>query len=248
MERRTHWGAVMCSAWGERARGRAVHISYLGSTSHMKHTVWSATRGRTIFQRKALALAIGSSVALGFSGVAWSQATTRTISVGPSGQYSITLPVGTYTVSLLQDGKVVQSKNNITPAAAGAVEVDFSGAGATNAQTLATVNVTANAIPAIDVTTTNQVTTITAKQLQLLPINRSVENIALLAPGVTAGAAELGNGPLNAPLLVFGGASVAENAYYIDGMNVTDALTGQGGIGLPYNSIEQVQTITTGYD
>ncbi|HLI18590.1 MAG TPA: TonB-dependent receptor plug domain-containing protein [Rhodanobacteraceae bacterium] len=238
----------------------------------MKHTVWSATRGRTIFQRKALALAIGSSVALGFSGVAWSQATTgtiygkvpsatgetiqitggagfnRTISVGPSGQYSITLPVGTYTVSLLQDGKVVQSKNNITPAAAGAVEVDFSGAGATNAQTLATVNVTANAIPAIDVTTTNQVTTITAKQLQLLPINRSVENIALLAPGVTAGAAELGNGPLNAPLLVFGGASVAENAYYIDGMNVTDALTGQGGIGLPYNSIEQVQTITTGYD
>src|SRR6185312_368551 len=135
----------------------------------------------------------------------------------------------------------------VTPAAAGAVVVDFTGSAA-NAQTLATVTVTANSIPAIDVTTTNQVTTITAKQLQQLPINHSVEDIALLAPGVTGGASELGTGPLNAPLLVFGGASVAENAYYIDGFNSTDALTGQGGVGLPYFALEQVQTITTGYD
>ena len=222
-----------------------------------------------LFQRKALALAIGGSVALGFAGGAFAQATTgtiygsvpvasgetiqitggagfnRTISVGPSGRYSITLPVGTYTVSLLRDGKVVQSKGNVTPAAAGAVAVDFSSPA--NARTLAAVNVTANAIPAIDVTTTNQVTTITAKQLQQLPINRSVEDIAMLAPGVTAGANLLGTGATNAPLLVFGGASVAENAYYIDGMNVTDPLTAQGGLGLPYYSIEQMQVITTGY-
>lgn len=172
----------------------------------MKRNVCSASRGK-IFQRKALALAIGSSVALGFAGTAWSQATTgtiygqvpvasgetiqvtggagfnRTITVGPSGRYSITLPVGTYTVSLLQDGKVVQSQTDVTPVAAGAVAVDFVSAAGANAQTLATINVTANAIPAIDVTTTNQVTTITARQLQLLPINRSVEDIALLAPG-----------------------------------------------------------------
>ncbi len=33
----------------------------------------------------------------------------RTIPVGSSGKYSITLPVGTYTVSLLRDGKVVRA-------------------------------------------------------------------------------------------------------------------------------------------
>jgi outer membrane receptor protein involved in Fe transport len=228
-----------------------------------------------IFQRKALALAIGSSVALGFAGGAYAQATTgtiygqapvasgetiqitggagfnRTITVGPSGRYSITLPVGNYSVSLLQDGKVVQTKTDVNPVAAGAVVVDFtSSAAAANAQTLSTVNVTANAIPAIDVTTTNQVTTITAKQLQQLPLARTAENIALLAPGVTQGSALLMNNNPTAtgtPLLVFGGASVSENAYYVDGFNSTDALTGQGGVSLPYGAIEQQQTFTTGY-
>jgi len=233
-----------------------------------------ASRNR-LFQRKALALAIGGSIAFGFAGGAFAQATTgtiygtvpvasgetiqvvggagfnRTITVGPSGRYSITLPVGTYTVSLLQDGKVVQSRTQVSPVAAGAVAVDFtSSSSAANAQTLATVNVTANAIPPIDVTTTNQVTTITAKQLQQLPLQRTAENIALLAPGVTPGGSAVGTGnptALGTPLLVFGGASVAENAYYMDGMNTTDALTGQGGISLPYGAIEQQQTFTTGY-
>src|SRR5579875_2719915 len=235
------------------------------------HSLRITSRQR--LQRKALAVAVSSSLALGVAGVAWSQATNgtiygrvpvasgeriqitggagfnRTISVGPSGRYSITLPVGTYTVSLLQNGKVVQSQTDVSPVAAGAVEVDFtSTAGATvNALTLSTINVTANAIPAIDVTTTNQVTTITAKQLQQLPLARTAENIALLAPGVTPGSPILGTGPLNTPFLVFGGASVAENAYYLDGMNTTDALTGQGGISLPYGAIAEQQTFTTGY-
>jgi len=228
-----------------------------------------------LFQRKALALAIAGSIALGFAGGAFAQATTgtiygtvptaanetiqitggagfnRTISVGPSGRYSITLPVGTYTVSLLQDGKVVQTRTDVSPVAAGAVAVDFSSnAGASSVQTLSAVNVTANAIPPIDVTTTNQVTTITAKQLQQLPLQHTAENIALLAPGTTPGGAALGSAnptALGTPLLVFGGASVAENAYYLDGMNTTDALTGQGGISLPYGAIEQQQTFTTGY-
>src|SRR6185312_15206363 len=93
---------------------------------------------------KAVALAIGSAV-MGLSGPAWGQATTgtiegtvpvaageairitgssgfdRTINVDPSGRYSTTVPVGTYTVSLLQNGKVEQSKTGVSPVAAGAV-------------------------------------------------------------------------------------------------------------------------------
>jgi hypothetical protein len=229
------------------------------------------THRNNIFKRKALAIAIGSA-ALGFAGGAWAQATNgtiygtapaapgemiqitggagynRTITVGPSGKYSITLPVGTYTVSLLQDGKVVQSRSGVTPAADGAVAVDFTSASATaGATTLGAVNVTANSIPAIDVTTTNQVTTITARQLQQLPLQRNAGDIAMLAPGVNMGSPQLSSGPLGNPINVFGGASTAENAYYIDGMNVTDALTAQGGIELPYGAIEQQQTLISGY-
>jgi hypothetical protein len=229
------------------------------------------TYRNNIFKRKALAIAIGSA-ALGFAGAGWAQATTgtiygtapvasgetiqitggagynRTITVGPSGKYSITLPVGTYTVSLLQDGKVVQSRTGVTPAAAGAVAVDFTSASATaGATTLGAVNVTANSIPAIDVTTTNQVTTITARQLQQLPLARTAEDIALLAPGVGMGSPELSGGPLGTPANVFGGASTAENAYYVDGMNTTEALNQQGGITLPYGAIQQQQTFISGY-
>ena len=222
-----------------------------------------------IFRRKALAVAIGAA-ALGFAGAVWAQATTgtiygtvpaapgetiqitggagfnRTLTVGPSGKYSVTVPVGTYTVSLLQNGNVVQSQSNVAPVAAGAVEVDFASTAA-NVQTLSAVNVTANAIPVIDVTTTNQVTTTTAQQLKQLPLQRTAEDIAMLAPGVQPGSAVLVGGPLGTPAVTFGGASTAENQYYIDGMLTSAVLDNQGGIGLPYNSIEEQQTFISGY-
>jgi hypothetical protein len=140
----------------------------------------------------------------------------------------------------------VQSRSGVSPVAAGAVAVDFAGSGAV--QTLGAVNVTANRIPAIDVTTTNQVTTITSKQLQQLPLGRTAEDIALLAPGVGMGSPELATGPTGNQINVFGGASTAENAYYVDGMNTTEMLNNQGGITLPYGSIEQQQTFISGYD
>lgn len=239
----------------------------------MKGKSLRASRRNNVFQRKALPLAIGS-IMLGFAGGAWAQATNgtiygsvpvavgetvqitggagfnRTISVGTSGKYAITLPVGTYTISLLQDGKVVQSRTDVSPVAAGAVAVDFTSVAGTaaNAQTLSAINVSANSIPPIDVTTTNQVTTITAKQLQQLPIARTAEDIAMLAPGVGMGSPQVGGGPLGTPVNVFGGASTAENAYYVDGMNVTEALNNQGGVTLPYGAIEQQQTSISGYD
>src|SRR6185312_6449139 len=189
----------------------------------MKSNPVRTARRRHLFQRKALVLAIGSVIS-GFAGTAWSQATrgtiygtapvaggagfNRTITVGPSGKYSITLPVGTYTVSLLQAGKVVQSRSDVSPVAAGAVAIDFMAAAGTvaNVQNLSAVTVSANVVPPIDVSTTNQVTTITSRQLQQLPLSRTAEDIALLAPGVGMASPQLGTGPLGTPINVFGGA------------------------------------------
>ena len=165
--------------------------------------------------QKAVALAIGSAV-MGLPGAAWGQAVTgtiegtvpvasheairitsasgfnRTVGVGPSGTYSVTVPVGTYTVSLLQNGEVVQSKTGVSPVAAGAVSVVFATAAVTTATTaLNTIVISARSIPAIDVSSTRQTSVITAKDLKVLPVQRDAESIALLAPG-TAG----GNGSL----------------------------------------------------
>ena len=228
--------------------------------------------GRRV-QRTALALAVAAG--FGLSGQVSAQATTgtifgtaaagaevqviggagfnRTVPVGSSGHYSVTVPVGTYTVSLVENGQVVQTHENVSPGAGNALEADFAGAAPSsgtagvNAQNLSAVTVQANALPAIDVTSTTQNTTITSEQLARLPVARSAGSIALLAPGTTQGAARLGSGPMGEPLVSFGGSTVVENAYYINGFNTTDPLSDTGGITLPYGSIDQQQTLTSGY-
>src|SRR3546814_12184448 len=49
-----------------------------------------------------------------------------------------------------------------------------------------------------------------------MPLGRSLTDAALLAPTATAGDTTFGN------LASLGGASVAENAYYINGLNITN--------------------------
>ena len=178
---------------------------------------------------------------------------TRTAAADESGKYSInSLPAGTYTVTLQKNGATVDSRNDVGISVGQGTNVSFtsagSGASATNAQNLEGLTVSASALPPIDVTSTNSSTVITSKQLQTLPIARSAEAIALLAPGAVqgSGAAALAS-PTGRSLVSFGGSSVTENAYYINGMNVTDPISGLGGIELPYGSIEQQQVLTGGY-
>ena len=225
---------------------------------------------RLLARRTLLAVAI--SVGFGITGQAFAQSTTgtifgqapvaagesiqvsggsgvnRTVPVDSAGRYTVTLPVGSYTVSLIQNGKVVQTRENVSPAAAGAVTVNFTeGASVAGAQTLSTVSVSANKLPPIDVTQTNQTTTITAAQLANLPLQRSAAAIALLAPGVTAGASADGKDAFGNSQLAIGGSSIAENAYYINGFATSDPIANQGGVTLPYGAIAQQQTLTSGY-
>lgn len=211
-----------------------------------------------------LALALGMSV----SGFAYGQATTGTIfgsapqqagetvvvesASGLTRQVQVTngrfvinnLPVGSYTVSLMQNGETVKTHENVTIKAGGGTDAGFAGAGGStgeNAQDLSTIEVSANALPSIDVTNVNSSTVITAQQLDTLPIAHNAEAIALLSPGAVAGSSYFGN------YVSFGGSSVTENAYYINGFNTTDPLSGFGGVTLPYGSIDQQQMLTGGY-
>ncbi len=168
---------------------------------------------------------------------------SRQVTVGADGRYSVSqLPVGTYDVTLQRDGQTVDSRSDVT-IRVGGTDVSF---GAQRAQNLGAVTVQANALPSIDVSSVDTRTVITAEQLKQLPLGRSTEAIALLAPGAVSGSGFF-QGPTGNQLVSFGGAGVTENAYYINGMNVTDPLNGLGGIDLPYGSIEQMEILTGGY-
>ncbi len=174
---------------------------------------------------------------------------TREVAVGKDGRYSANqLPVGDYTVSLIQNGTVLASHEHVHVSVSGGTAVAFTTAEAVkNVQSLAGVTVTANALPAIDVSSTRQTSVITAQQLRVLPLAHNAESIALLAPGVNLGGSTLGNGPTGTPLVSMGGNSVVENAYYLNGFNTTDPIGGAGGVALPYFAIDEQQTITSGY-
>src|SRR5690349_11289423 len=213
--------------------------------------------------RNALALALAAG--LGFTGIAHGQATTgsifgsvqaasgesvvvrstsgvsREVAVDSSGHYVVNqLPLGTYTVTVMRDGQAVNTRDNVSLRVGAGTEVSFDQA--TDAQNLSAVQVVASALPAIDVTNTVAHTVITSEQLDRLPLARSAEAIAQLAPSVAAGSSLFGGNYIS-----IGGSSVTENAYYINGFNTTDPVSGFGGVTLPYGSLDQEEVLTAGY-
>ncbi|HET6553254.1 MAG TPA: TonB-dependent receptor plug domain-containing protein [Dyella sp.] len=170
---------------------------------------------------------------------------TREVTVDANGRYSAaSLPLGTYKVSLKKDGAVVDSRSNVTLIVGAGTQVSF--ASADEAKSLGSVTVMANALPAIDVSQVDSRTVITSEQMAKLPLQRSAEAVAQLAPGVNAGSSYF-TSPTGQSLNSFGGSSIAENAYYINGFNTSDPLHNFGGLTLPYGAVDQEQVLTGGY-
>ncbi|HEY0334703.1 MAG TPA: TonB-dependent receptor [Stenotrophomonas sp.] len=171
---------------------------------------------------------------------------SREVPVDARGRFQAgQLPLGTYSVTA-QDGEghALQQRDGVNLTVGSTTDVSFG-----PVVQLDGVRVTADrAAAAIDVNSVDSRTVITAEQLQRLPLGRSSEAIAQLAPGVVGNSGS-GTyiGPTGAPLVSFGGSSAAENAYYINGFNTTDPLRGLGGLTLPYGSIDQQEVYTGGY-
>ncbi|CAL4867908.1 Protein oar [Asticcacaulis sp. MM231] len=79
--------------------------------------------------------------------------------------------------------------------------------------------------------------TLTSQQ----PIARNLTAVTLLAPTVTKGNPGFGN------VASFGGGSVAENAYYIDGLNITNPDTYVGSASVPFDFYKTIEVKTGGY-
>lgn len=174
----------------------------------------------------------------------------REVPVDARGRYSATqLPLGTYTVTLMRDGAVVDTRKDVTLRVGASTDVSFAApaaATASDAASLEGVTVTGTALPSIDVTAVDSRTVITSEQLSRMPLGRSAEAIARLAPGVVNNGGGFAS-DTGRSVVSFGGAAANENAYYVNGFNTTDPLNALGGLQLPYGAVDQQEVYTGGY-
>jgi hypothetical protein len=162
---------------------------------------------------------------------------TRTTTVDASGNFRVTsLPIGVYTATLTKGGASVGS-TQVEVLAGQGIEASFATAVAGGVQSVQ-VSGRRNRI---DVSSSNNGATFTARELEKLPVGRSVESIVQLAPNTTRGDPSY---PAGAS---FGGGAASENAYYINGMVATNALTQLGAMELPFGAIAQAQILTGGF-
>jgi hypothetical protein len=158
----------------------------------------------------------------------------RTITVGADGSYRFAqLPTGQYQLS--RNGGAARS---VTVNVGTATGVDFT----VDATTLEAVTVVGNGVVnPIDVSSVESATIMTEAQIDRLPVARDATSVALLAPGTVRGDNRFGN------LASFGGASVAENVYYVNGFNVTNIVKGLAFSEIPFEALAEQQVKTGGY-
>ncbi len=162
----------------------------------------------------------------------------RSATTDSRGNYRIsTLSVGKYTVTA---GDQVRDEVNVSIGSGSAVHFG-SGMSDSDVIALEKFTVSGSLVSPIDVSQAESVTILREETIDLLPVPRNLAGVALLAPGTTQGDAAFGN------LVSFGGASVAENAYFINGFNVTNFRNGLGGSAVPFEFYKEFQVKTGGY-
>ncbi len=159
---------------------------------------------------------------------------SRTVTVGEDGTYRVAqLPPGDYSLVAGSGSPIA-----INVSLGGTTTVNLSGAGAVNLDVVQVIG--SRIVNRVDVRSTETATNINRQELARLPVDQSLSSVALLVPGVVASGASFGG-------LTFGGSSVAENAVYINGLNVTDPYRRQGFSSVPFGFYEEFQVKTGGY-
>ena len=171
------------------------------------------------------------------------QGFTRTVTTNNSGVYSIPeLRQGRYQFTVEADGydTYVETNINLAP---GSASNQFRLATAGSGETVgADIVVTSRRITTsdFDLTTTGQVINV-ADVAARLPVARDLTSILLLAPGTASGSGAFGN------LASVNGGSVSENAFFVNGLNITDFRKGLSPAGVPFDFYQTVEVKSGGY-
>ena len=162
---------------------------------------------------------------------------TRSVVADAEGKYRFgSLPIGTYTLTSNKSGYTQEVNENIT------IRIGESSLTTSLFRSdVERINVVGSSISSIDTASSESALNIGFEEIGRLPIARNLTSVALLAPGANLGDTAFGNLPS------FGGSSVAENAYFINGLNVTDFRNGIGGSTVPFEFYKEFEVKTGGY-
>ncbi|MDO6428637.1 TonB-dependent receptor [Thalassotalea sp. 1_MG-2023] len=162
---------------------------------------------------------------------------TRTITTDQNGNYTLRkLPIGLYTMKIEKPGfEQTQTQDLLVKVGSAIV---YNGVLYSSGTDMETIQVTGSRIAPVNMDSSAGGIVITAEELERLPVETGFESIALLAPGV------VGNNSFGASSV--GGSSSAENAYYLNGINITSIKTGIGSISLPWEAVAQTEVMTGG--
>ncbi|WP_265569798.1 TonB-dependent receptor [Sphingomicrobium nitratireducens] len=155
----------------------------------------------------------------------------------------VALASGTYTVIVEKDGQVQVEDRGVTVVAGQNNTFSYiAGEAAVDQQPDGVIVVTGTRIQVDDFASTQTGATIDVQELaETVPVSRNANALIQLAPGTTAGDAGFGN------LTSISGATVAENAYYINGLNVTDFRGFLGQSDIPFEFYRTFDVKTGGY-
>jgi hypothetical protein len=151
----------------------------------------------------------------------------------------VQLPPGRYTVSASASG-FSEAKREDIPVELGVtlqVNLDLAVAGAT-----ATVNITANQEPLVDVTSTKTATNVGQQRIDLLPKTLRFDSVITQAPGARSEPKSAG--------YQIDGASGSENTFIVDGLEITRLDVGTLGTtkDIPFDFVKEVQIKSAGYE
>ncbi|WP_114520591.1 TonB-dependent receptor [Altererythrobacter sp. ZODW24] len=170
--------------------------------------------------------------------VSQSQGFTRTSTTSSNGNFRFgSLPTGDYDIEV-SNGGTVGYRAEAVPVLAGqsnSINIELASTGGD------VITVIGTQI-ANDFEGTTQGLNVDLEELvKTVPISRDLTSVVLLAPGTTQGDSAFGN------LASIGGSSVAENAYYVNGLNLTNFDNYLGSARVPFEMLRSVEAKTGGY-
>lgn len=169
------------------------------------------------------------------------QGTVKSTTTNGQGLFSFSsLAPGDYdvTVTSAGSGTFTATAVSVTPGQTASIPVQL--AAASSAAGGGAIVVSGRRLQAFAGTTTGLNVDV-ADFIKTKPLGRDLTSVVLLAPGTTVGDAAFGNLPS------IGGSSVAENAYYLNGLNLTNFDNYLGSATVPFYFYKTVETKNGGY-
>jgi Carboxypeptidase regulatory-like domain/TonB-dependent Receptor Plug Domain len=155
------------------------------------------------------------------------------------------LPTGSYTVRITSSGNATIEDKNVPVVAGQSNSFTFKASAAEQAASGDEIIVTGARVQTNDFAATTTGLTLNVQDtIESVPIPRSQTGLILLAPGTTAGDTGFAD---CADCVSIGGATIAENSYYVNGLNTTNFRTLVGNNTVPFEFYRTFDIKTGGY-